>query len=282
VQLFAAFCFFVIGASVGSFVNVATFRFGFSERASGRSRCMACEREIPWYDLFPIASFAALRARCRACGSALSLQYPLVEAAVGTLFALAYLLLPPALSFWPLVAFTALLVFLASLAGIVAYDIRHTLVPMPFAYVLIASAAFAAASQSLSVGSFAPLLDGLAGAATLFLFFILIFFATRGRGMGAGDAYVAAAIGILLGFSRGAEAVMLGIWSGTLVALFFLLLSSLPLRMRLFGRTLHVTMKTEVPLAPFLALGAGLALFTALSPLAWAASISGLFFSGRL
>jgi leader peptidase (prepilin peptidase)/N-methyltransferase len=237
---------------------------------------MACERGIPWHDLFPILSFVALRGRCRACGSALSLQYPLVEAATGILFSLTYLLLPPALSFWPLLAFTALLVFLAALTGIVTYDLRHTLVPMPFVAVLSAAALAAAGAESLSAGSFSPLLDGLSGAVALFLFFMGIVAATRGKGMGSGDAYVAGAIGMLLGFSRGAEAVMLGVWSGTLIALCLLLLSSLRLRTRLFGRTLHVTMKTEVPLAPFLALGTALALFTALSPLAWAAALSGI------
>lgn len=48
---------------------------------------MSCAKTLAWYDLIPIASWVILRGRCRACGSSISIQYPLVEAATAILFA---------------------------------------------------------------------------------------------------------------------------------------------------------------------------------------------------
>ena len=100
--------------------------------------------------------------------------------------------------------------------------------------------------------------------------------------MGMGDVYVAGAIGALLGFMRGSEAVMMGVWLGTAVALIVLSLSSLFRLSRLLPQNLHVTMKTELPLVPFLAAGTIAALFTDFSPLAAVAALTNLFSSGHI
>lgn len=264
---------FLFGLCVGSFVNVLTFRFGFAESRAPRSHCMACENEIAWYDLVPVLSYVALSGRCRSCGSALSVQYPIVELATGALFLGAFLATPPLPALPSIIAFAALLGFLAALVGLIAYDIRHLLVPMPFVYALIAFAACADLAQSLSIGSFTPLFEGAIGGAALFIFFYAIVLLTRGRGMGAGDAYVAGAIGLLLGPFRGAEAAMMGIWGGTLIALFLLFFAA-----RLFPRAPRVTLKTALPLAPFLGGGALIAILTAFSPLSLVSSAVSLLF----
>lgn len=234
---------------------------------------MACGSTLAWYDLVPILSYCALSGRCRSCGSGLSIQYPLVELSVGALFLFAYLIVPPLFSFWPIIAFVSLLVFLASLVGLVAYDMRHTLVPMPFVSVLLLSAAAAPIAQSFALQSLQPFLDSLLGGAALSGFFIVIVLLTRRRGMGEGDAYVAGAVGLLLGLFRGMEALMIGMWIGTLVALALLLLSSLSAERRLLGLPQRVTMKTELPLVPFLALGVLVAIFSDFSPIALAGSL---------
>lgn len=267
---------FGIGLCVGSFVNVQIFRFGFGERARARSCCMACDRPISWYDLIPIFSYVALSGRCRTCGSALSTQYPLIEGIIGLLFLVAFFIMPPALSLWSILAFTMLLVFIASLVALVVYDIRHTLVPMPFIYMLVGSALLASISQSLFSNSFFPLIDSLVGGVILFGGFFSIVLITRGRGMGVGDAYVVGAAGLLLGLFRGIESVMFGVWSATIVYLIVFLLSSIHSKKRLLPHGARVTMKTELPFVPFLAFGIGLALFTTLSPLSlgsWLANL---------
>jgi len=258
---------FVAGLCVGSFVNVVIFRFGFGETPLPRSHCMACGAPIRWYDLIPVISYLLLRGRCRACGSSFSWQYPAVEAGMGILFLLAFLLVPPALSFWSVFAFVMLLAFLASLVALVAYDVMHTLVPMPFVYALAGSAFLAASAQSMFAASYLPIADALSGAAVLFAFFFALVMITRGRGMGMGDAYVALSLGLLLGLFRGIEAVMLAVWSATVFYIALLLLSSVRAKKRLLPNLSRVTMKTELPFVPFLALGTLLALFTSLSPL---------------
>ena len=59
--------------------------------------------------------------------------------------------------------------------------------------------------------------------------------------MGFGDAKVALAMGLFLGATGVLEAVMLAFWIGAIVGIALLLLK---------GRL--ITMKTEIPFAPFL------------------------------
>lgn len=77
----AAFCF-VLGAIIGSFLNVVVYRLprGLSILRPG-SRCPACGRPIRPIDNVPIAAWLRLRGRCRDCGAAISPRYPLVELA---------------------------------------------------------------------------------------------------------------------------------------------------------------------------------------------------------
>ena len=85
---FAAF----IGALFGSFFNVVAYRLPRGESLSHpRSHCPGCDTPIKPYDNVPILSWLALRGKCRACGSGISLRYPLVEAATALLCGLVVL-----------------------------------------------------------------------------------------------------------------------------------------------------------------------------------------------
>ena len=75
----------LFGLIIGSFLNVVILRRG-TKPMSGRSVCLSCGRTIAWYDNIPLLSYLALRGRCRACGSRISMQYPLVEASTALLF----------------------------------------------------------------------------------------------------------------------------------------------------------------------------------------------------
>ena len=296
-----AFFFFIIGIAAGSFVNVAVLRFGFFERPNPRSECPHCNAPILWYDLVPVFSYFALSGRCRSCGSALTSQYPLVELTVGTLFALSYVFFPPSFIPLSLLAFFALLVFWAAYVAIVAYDIRHTLIPLSFVAVLSVAAIVARVADSLITASFAPLIDAFFGALLLGGFFFAIFVVTRGKGMGIGDSYVGMGTGLLLGLEKGIDAAALGMWIGAAVSLLLLFSSDLRSQWKnvrvtteqasgikrfvshLFPseRWRHgakpLTMKTELPFAPWLFLGTVLALFTDWSALGVAEWLTNLF-----
>lgn len=231
---------FVFGTIIGSFLNVRTLRIGFTEVIRDRSACMACEASLAWYDLIPIVSYFLLRGRCRHCGSSVSTQYPLVEFITGALFLATFLMMPPAPSVWEIAGFGALLLFWASFILILVTDLRHTLIPLTFAYLLIASATLVRASEALSLGALAPLSDAALGAFVLGSFLACIVALTRGKGMGSGDIYVAVAAGVLFGLVRGIEVMMLSFWIGATTGIILMALKK------------SVRMKTELPFAPFM------------------------------
>ena len=81
--------FFVLGAVIGSFLNVVVYRLpqGMSLILPG-SHCPAGNHRIRWFDNIPIASWLALGGRCRDCRAAISARYLVVEAVTAGMFAL--------------------------------------------------------------------------------------------------------------------------------------------------------------------------------------------------
>jgi leader peptidase (prepilin peptidase)/N-methyltransferase len=78
---------FVLGLVFGSFLNVCIARIPRRQSVvHPRSLCPSCGVAIRWYDNIPLLSWIFLRARCRDCKHPISLQYPLVELAVGVWF----------------------------------------------------------------------------------------------------------------------------------------------------------------------------------------------------
>lgn len=79
---------FIIGAVVGSFLNVCIFRMpseGYS-LVSPSSHCPLCKKPILWYDNIPVLSFLFLKGRCRFCRERISFQYPLIELLAALIF----------------------------------------------------------------------------------------------------------------------------------------------------------------------------------------------------
>jgi prepilin signal peptidase PulO-like enzyme (type II secretory pathway) len=177
-----------------------------------------------------------LRGRCRRCGVRISLVYPAVEHVTAALIAA---------SIWHfgLTAYGALAAgFCAVLVALSAIDLRHRIVPDR---IVLPSAAAALVLHTLLDPSPEWAIASL-GAAT-FLFTAVLVYPT---GLGMGDVKVALLLGAMLG-----STVLLGMLLGFLAAL----VPSLVLVAR------HGTKarKMAIPLVPFLALGAVLALFFA-------------------
>lgn len=89
-----ALVFFLFGCVVGSFLNVCIWRLprGMSIHDPPRSICPNCKTSIRAEDNIPLLSYILLRGRCRCCGAAISLRYPIVEGTTGFLFAAIYIL----------------------------------------------------------------------------------------------------------------------------------------------------------------------------------------------
>jgi leader peptidase (prepilin peptidase)/N-methyltransferase len=78
----------VFGLAVGSFLNVCSLRWPVDESVvRPRSRCPGCGTPVRWQDNVPVVSWLLLRGRCRTCGVAISVQYPLVELATALVWA---------------------------------------------------------------------------------------------------------------------------------------------------------------------------------------------------
>lgn len=244
---------FLLGAVIGSFLNVVIYRFNTGMGLSGRSICLYCGKELRFYEMVPILSFLFLGGRCASCKSRLSLQYPLVELSAALFFTFAAAHATVLYGGGMLAVYATYLFLMGSiLIVIAAYDMRHTVIPDALSFLF---AALALVRILFFPGVFeSTLLALLAG--PLFAFpFLLLFLVSKGRWMGLGDAKLALGLGWLLGAAGSVVAFLLSFWIGGTVALVLLAL-----------RKKGITIKSEIPFAPFLALGTGIALFVPAAP----------------
>jgi leader peptidase (prepilin peptidase)/N-methyltransferase len=231
------------GLVVGSFVNVVAARVPLRlSVVAPRSFCFACRQPIAWYDNVPLVSYAVLRGRCRHCGASISVRYPLVELATALLSAGCVLAF--GLSWLALLAAA----FCATLVAISAADLEHRIVPNRI--VLPAAVVALAGRLALDLKPEWPL-AGL-GAAAFLLLAVLVY----PQGMGMGDVKLALLLGFMLGKSV-TVALMLGFVAGLAPAAVLL------------ARHGRAARKMAIPLAPFLALGAVVALFWGPDLLHW-------------
>jgi leader peptidase (prepilin peptidase) / N-methyltransferase len=219
---------FLLGASIGSFVNVLIDRTILGKNwVSGRSHCDGCNKTLAWYDMVPILSFVLYGGKARCCKTRLSYRYPIVEMLVGILFVwwLAvgfwfFRLVAAPLSviqpgFWLV---TGILLAILALA-----DLFYGVVLMPIVW--IASALVLLYRFILWQYGAHQLLDmqnAVFVGIGFYSFFWLLYKLTKGRGMADGDMYVALYIGILLGWPRGMVAMILSFVIGAMVGTFLI------------------------------------------------------------
>jgi prepilin signal peptidase PulO-like enzyme (type II secretory pathway) len=260
----------LLGLLVGSFLNVVILRFGTGLPISkGRSMCPSCGKTLRWYELVPVFSFIFQRGKCTECSSPISWQYPIVELDTAVLFACVtirqYALYPVYSSFSHGLLFSALFVvyywIIVSLLVVIAvYDFRHKIIPnkLVYTFILLSLAKLALFFYCLKVNPFAfPYIYDVLAPFILFLPFWFLWKVSDGRWIGFGDGKLAFGIGALLGFIGGISAIILGFWIGAAFCLIALALQQLLPRM-----TAKLAWGSEVPLAPFLIIGAFIVLFS--------------------
>jgi len=253
---------FIFGSLIGSFLNVVILRYNTGKNILGlkeRSQCFSCGKELRWYELVPVVSFLVLRGRCSVCKSLISWQYPLVEIATGLLFVGIFLKHHETISVLSLLH----TIIWAILVVITVYDIRHKIIPDGLVYGFVALSLLSTfLFPSEAGGSF---LGALVSGISFFAFFAALWFFSKGRWLGFGDAKLVLGVGFLLGSVHGLSALTLAFWIGAAVGIFFLflrkilLLASLKSKVvqsgGLRGRLLNLTIKSEVPFAPFIIFG---------------------------
>jgi leader peptidase (prepilin peptidase)/N-methyltransferase len=259
VFMFSLF-FFVFGTAIGSFLNVVIYRYNTGMGLNGRSECFSCGKTLQWYELIPLFSFLALRGRCSVCKSKISWQYPLVEFITGCTFVSLYLISsdPLLLSRSASITFIFSCIVASIFIVILVYDIRHKIIPDGLV-ILLAVLSLISLVVTPDLAIHIPTLTQILAGPILAAPFALLWLISGGRWMGLGDAKLALPMGWFLGVSAGFSALIIAFWAGALVGICMMLLEKIRFssihRFLLSHELGHITMKSEIPFAPFLILG---------------------------
>ncbi|MFA5954855.1 MAG: prepilin peptidase [Patescibacteria group bacterium] len=214
-----AIILFIIGLTVGSFLNVLTLRMMAGEPfIFGRSHCPSCQKTLLMADMLPVVSYLWLNGRCRYCGGKISLQYPIVELATGIAFVLiasGYFGLGFLFQILPYVVRD--LVFTTGLIALFIFDVRWYAVPDAISLPLAAVAVFFNWWLGVTLRSLAL------GAAVGGGFFFILWFISKGRWVGAGDIRLGIMMGCILGWPITFAALYIAYMLGGAVALMLLL-----------------------------------------------------------
>ena len=221
--------------ALGSFLNVVAARVPLRRSiVRPASACMSCGSELAWYDNVPVGSWLVLRGRCRSCGERISPLYPAVELATAGLVAACFVAFGFSGEAFVASFFCVVLVVLS------AIDLTHRIVPnrivLPAAGIVLVAQTVLEPSPEWALGAL-----GAAG----FLFVAALAYPA---GMGMGDVKLALLLGAMLG-----RLVGVGLMVGMVAAL-------VP-SVVLLARHGASARKMGIPFAPFLALGALVALF---------------------
>ena len=264
---------FVLGAVIGSFLNVCVARWPKDlSVVAPRSRCPGCGHQITWYENIPILSWLALRARCSGCRQRISVVYPLVEltVAVGWLAALIY--------FGFTLTALRVAVFGTILLGIMLTDAAEYVIPDGFTafglFWALALAIVAAVMRETSL--FANLYDSTVGACVgaglIAIAGWLGEMAFKKEAMGFGDVTLMAMVGAHLGIGRTFLTVFFGAALGAVIFLLIVFPVS-------YLRSKRAGTEFDPPLVPFgvfLAPAAMIALLWGSSLITWYRGLTGL------
>ncbi len=266
----------LLGLAFGSFLNVCLTRWPKGESiVKPRSRCQSCGRTLAWWENVPLASWLALRGRCRTCRAVIGWRYPLVELAVGALWgwqAWQFLSaafdpgLPAIVVAQSVLASAGRLVFYWLLVALAVLDAENLWLPnwltlpgiaLGFAVTLIRAAldSHALMSQSVEPMRFSVAHEALSAgvaiavsAGMLLLVRWVYWLVRRQEGIGLGDVKLMALLAAWLGLAGTMLALSVGVLLGAVAALSLL---AAPAMRREPGKW----MQSKLPLGTFLCIG---------------------------
>ena len=265
------FFLLILGISIGSFLNVLIDRIPQGKSPfKGRSYCDKCKKTLKWYDLIPLISYLYLKGKCRYCRAHISLYYPLVELVTGAMFIVtfAYIYhLPLTIDRFSIFnsqfsIFFYYLFILSSFIVIFFTDLKYGIIPDKIVYPsvviftiyhlsILPSASLRAGNFpfGLAQGGQFSIFNYLLSGIGAFIFFLVLFLITKGKGMGFGDVKLAFLLGLFLGFPKILAALYLAFLTGALIGSILIIWR----KKKLKGGT--------IPFGPFLIIGTVLSLF---------------------
>lgn len=231
----------LIGLAFGSFASVIIHRLHTQDKKGlwGRSYCPRCATQLAARDLVPLFSFLINKFKCRFCKKPIAFRYPLLELGMAGIFFLTVSLIGTGD-----ITQTVFYLFVAFVFVVLTfYDFLFKEIPdqvsLPAIFIAILYAV---------LNSTFTLTELLVGIAIPVAFFGLLHFGSQGRWMGGGDIRIGALMGALLGYPM----VLAGLFFGYLFGSVYSLVG---LVFKQFSR------QTQIPFAPFLLLGAYVAMF---------------------
>ncbi|MBI2601175.1 prepilin peptidase [Candidatus Daviesbacteria bacterium] len=289
----------IVGAVLGSFIKAIADRSLQNRSFFGRSNCQRCNKNIAWYDLFPIISFLILRGKCRNCGKNIGKEYVLVEVVSAVIFAFFFFQIfktfPGTENLLKLTLFLADLAtktfFITILLILTITDLKKMLIPdrviLPSLLILGALLVlftgykiwylyYSLSQNPIGLYLLPPhsdyfirhvlaIIDPLKWSFLMLVlisgFFITLILITKGKGMGGGDVKLGAFMGLGLGFPGALVGIMVAFFSGAIISLFLI-----AFRKKSFGES--------VPFGPFLVLGSVIALFWQTAIINWYLNLS--------
>lgn len=218
-KLFSDVFFFIFGIFWGSFLNNIALRLESNEDfLYSRSKCPLCQKHLHWYELIPLLSFVIQKGKCRYCHKNISWRYPLIELITGFwTMLLAKSIIGYSLNYFFIIEFIFYFLFLSVIFVLSLYDWRTFFVDDSFLLIGgILGLGFNLWHKFFDIpyrdftdlyllnnyfySLFLPnsLFDFLVSPLLMFILFLLIYFASKGQGLGFGDVKVIFVIGLFL------------------------------------------------------------------------------------
>jgi leader peptidase (prepilin peptidase)/N-methyltransferase len=248
---------FILGLLIGSFLNVVIYRLPIMMQREWRSDCLEfleqpletetesfnlsmprsscseCGHAISALENIPILSYLALKGKCKACKTSISIQYPLVELFTGIIslvigwhFGVSLQTLAGLFFSWCLIAASGI-------------DLGHKLLPdnitLPLMWLGILISFF-----NVFIDLETSVIGAIAGYLCLWSVFILFKLVTGKEGMGHGDFKLLAALGAWCGWKMLFVIVLTSSLVGAVIGILMILLCK-------------TKRNTEIPFGPYLA-----------------------------
>lgn len=276
-DVFAYIFVLVLGACIGSFLNVVIYRVPNELSLLPSSACPNCKKGIKFYHNVPILGWLMLGGKCSNCRKPIAWRYPAVELLTALVFLLTY---------WQ-IGFTAFLpvalVFVSAMIALVFIDAEHMILPNVITYPLLV---FALAVRILfpivfSASYFSDILfsplsglhvaeyptwfvslvgaifGGLVGGGSLWLVGELWKRLRGVEAMGLGDVKMMFAVGALLGWRLTILTIFLGAFVGALIGIVLVM------------RQKDKDFQMQLPFGIFLGIGSVVALLFGDRMIAW-------------
>jgi len=246
--------FFLLGLTIGSFLNLVIYRLKKKESfLFPGSHCLYCNHKLGWGDLVPVFSFLFLKGKCRYCGKPISIQYPLVELTTGFIFLLTFNFLSSELIAGDSYYYFYLLYILCSFSFLIVtfvYDLKHYIIPDKIIYPAILTSGIWYLMTGIFFSSYAnhQIFNVIYSCLGASLFFFLIWFFSKGKWLGFGDVKLVFFMGLFLGFPNIFVSLFLASLIGAIIGLGLIVLKKKKI-------------DSEIPFGPFLVFGTVVSFF---------------------